>query len=86
MQRIQLSDQLYQDARRRAEAAGFVTVDEYVADIVQQDIEVPGDLDYLFTPGRLARIDEGIAQIDAGLGIPLEKVRESFGQTYDNER
>ena len=85
MQQIQLDDRLYQVVQRRATASGFGTVDEYVADVLQQDVEEE-DLSHLFTPECLARIDEGVAQIDAGLGIPLEKVREHFRQRYENER
>jgi hypothetical protein len=87
MQQIQLSDELYRVARERASAAGFPSVDEYIADVVRHDLdEVGEDLNYLFTPERLAKIDEGVAQIDAGLGIPMEQVREHFRQRYENER
>jgi predicted transcriptional regulator len=87
MQQIRLNDRLYWEARERASAAGFESVDEYIADVVQQDLdEVGEDLNHLFTPERLARIDEGVAQIDAGLGIPIEEVREHFRQRYENER
>ncbi len=87
MQQIQLDDRLYREARERASAAGFELVDEYIADVVQQDLdEVGEDLNHLFTSECLARIDEGVAQIDAGLGIPIEEVREHFRQRYENER
>lgn len=87
MQQIQLDDELYQKVQRRASASGFVTVDEYVADVLQNDFdEEIEDQGKLFTPERLAQIDEGLAQIDAGLGIPAEKVREYFRQRYENER
>ena len=81
MQQIQLDDQLYQEAERRASAAGFVTVDEYVADVLQHDVhEETENLDYLFTPERLAQIDRAAAQIDAGQGIPADQVRDHFRQ------
>ena len=82
MHQIQLDDQLYQEAERCASAAGFVTVDEYVADVLQHDIihEEIENLDHLFTPERLARIDRAAAQIDAGQGIPAEQVRDYFRQ------
>ena len=79
MHQIQLSDQLYQVAQRRAAEAGFGSVDEYVADMLQQDLEDQSEnFDHLFTPERLAHIDRAAAEIDAGLGIPAEQVREHF--------
>ena len=83
MYQIQLDDQLYQDAQRRASAAGFVTLDEYVADVLQHDLhEETENFDYLFTPERLAQIDRAAAQIDAGQGIPSEQVRDYFRQKH----
>ena len=83
MYQIQLNDQLYQEARRHALASGFVTVDEYIADVLQHDLhEESENLDYLFTPERLAHIDRAAAQIDAGQGIPAEQVREHFRQKH----
>jgi PHD/YefM family antitoxin component YafN of YafNO toxin-antitoxin module len=81
MHQIQLNEQLYQDVQRRASAAGFVTVDEYVADVLQHDLnEESESFDYLFTPERLARIDRAAAQIDTGQGVPAEQVRDHFRQ------
>jgi hypothetical protein len=83
MHQIQLSDQLYQEAQRRAAEAGFGSVDEYVADMLQHDLEETENLDHFFTPERLAHIDRAAAQIDAGLGIPSEQVGEHFRQKRD---
>jgi PHD/YefM family antitoxin component YafN of YafNO toxin-antitoxin module len=81
MHQIHLNDQLYQEAQRRASAAGFVTVDEYVADVLRHDLqEETENFDYLFTPERLAHVDRAAAQIDAGQGIPAEQVRDHFRQ------
>jgi len=81
MHHIQLNDQLYQEAQRRAEEAGFPSVDDYVADVLQHDLHEEAEkLDHLFTPERLAHIARAAAQIDAGLGIPSEQVREHFRQ------
>jgi len=83
MNQIQLDDQLYQEAQRRASAAGFETVNEYVADVLQHDLlEETENLDYLFSPERLAHIDRATAQIDAGQGIPAEQVRDHFRQKH----
>ena len=79
MRQIQLNDQLYQVAERRASAAGFVTVDEYVADVLQHDLdEETENFDCLFTPERLANIDRAAAEIDAGQEVPSEQVRDHF--------
>jgi hypothetical protein len=83
MHQIQLNDQLYQEVQRRAAEAGFGNVDEYVADILQQELEETENLDHFFTPARLAHIDRAAAQIDCGQGIPAEQVRAHFRQKRD---
>ena len=81
MHHIQLNDELFQEAERRAAASGFVSVDDYVADVLQHDLfEGTENLDSLFTPERLAHIDRAAAQIDAGQGVPAEQVRDYFRQ------
>lgn len=83
MHQIQLADRLFTEAQRRATAAGFATVDEYVADVVSHDLvedtdgETP-NLDHLFTPQRLADIDAAAAEIAAGNSYTAEQVREHF--------
>lgn len=79
MQQIQLTDSLYRDAQRRAAAAGFASVDEYVAQVVSEDlVEVTND-DHLFTPERLAHLDHVSAAIDAGGKThTAEQVAEHF--------
>jgi predicted transcriptional regulator len=82
---VQLDDRLYQQAKQRAAEAGFASVDEYVADVVSHDLiedldaEQP-DLQHLFTPERLAEIDAGFAEIQAGKCFTAEEVREHFKQ------
>ena len=82
---VQLDDRLFQKAQQRAAEAGFASVDEYVAEIVSQDLvegldaEQP-DLQHLFTPERLAEIDAGFAEIQAGNSFTAEEVREHFKQ------
>lgn len=74
MHQIQLDDQLYQEVQRRAAKAGFPSVDEYVADILKNDVyDETEDLDHLFTPERLAHIDRAAAQIAAGEGLTSEQ-------------
>jgi len=71
MPQIQLNDQIFTAAQRRAAGAGYASVDEYVADVVAHDLSAENgadtpDLDHLFTPERLAHIDAAAAQIKDG--------------------
>ena len=82
MHHIQLNDELFEEAKRRAVAAGFQTVDEYVADFLQHDVyEESEDLDHLFTPERLAHIDRATAQIDAGRGLTPAQVEAELAKS-----
>ncbi len=80
MHQIQLDDQLYQEVQRRADEAGFGTVDDYVANVLKQDLEDPDNFDHLFTPERLAKIDRAATQVDAGKYLTAEQVRDHFQQ------
>ncbi len=81
---IHINDQLYLEAQRRATEAGFSSVDDYVADVLQHNLQQDTEnFDYLFTPERVARIDRAAAQIDADLGVPAEQMREHFRQKRD---
>jgi hypothetical protein len=85
MHQVQLKERLYKEAECRAADAGFSTVDEYVADVVSQDLvedtggEIP-NLDHLFTPERLAHIDAAAAEIKTGNFFTSEQVQEHFKQ------
>jgi hypothetical protein len=83
MHQIQLNDQLYQEAQRRAAEAGFGSVDEYVADVLQHDLEETENFDHLFTPERLAHIDLAIAQIEAGQGLTSEQAKAELAKRRD---
>ena len=74
MQQIHVDDQLFHVAQIRANAAGFQTVDEYVADLLQNDLSETENLDHFFSPDRLALIDAAAAQIAAGQGMTPEQV------------
>ncbi len=59
MQKVQLNDQLYKEAERRAREAGFASVDEFVADRLESDFsEEQENFDHLFTPEVIAELDE----------------------------
>jgi hypothetical protein len=80
MRYVQLSEQLYQEVQRRAAEAGFPSVDENVAEVLQQDSREEPNLGHLFTPERLAHIDRALAEIKAGKGLTSEQVREHFAK------
>ena len=64
---LELSDQLYKQAERRAVEAGFKSVEEYAAGVLADDLAADiGNFDHLFTLERLALIDKAEAQINAG--------------------
>jgi 2-keto-3-deoxy-L-rhamnonate aldolase RhmA len=67
MPQVQLSDELFKEAQRRASESGFASIDEYVAEILSTDLNADVDnLDHLFTPQVIAQLDEISAQIQAG--------------------
>ncbi len=75
MRQVHLNDRLYQEAQRGAEASGFSSVDEYVADVLSHDFQLDDEnLDQFFTPERLALIDPSAADEEKG-------GRESFKMT-----
>jgi PHD/YefM family antitoxin component YafN of YafNO toxin-antitoxin module len=81
MHKVQVTDQLYQEAQRRAAEVGFVSVDEYIADVLKRDLQDDTEnLDHFFTPERLAHIDRAAAQIKSGESFTSEQVREHFNQ------
>jgi hypothetical protein len=80
MHQVQLSDQLFQEVQRRAAEAGFENVDDYVANVLKQDLEDPANFDHLFTSERLAQVDRAAAQIAAGEYLTAEEVRDHFKQ------
>ncbi len=56
MHQIQLSNDLFEGAQRRATEAGFSSVDDFVAEVLRHELaDEAVDFDRLFTPERLAR-------------------------------
>jgi hypothetical protein len=67
MQQIQLSNDIYEHAKRRADEAGFKTVDEYVATVlIDEAVEDTPNLEHLFTPELIADLDRISAEVKAG--------------------
>lgn len=84
MHQIQLNDQLYQEALRRATEAGFPSVDDYVADVLQHDLHAETEsFDHLFTPERIDHIDRAAAEIDAGQGLTPDQVDAELANRRD---
>lgn len=84
MHQVNLDDRIYEEARRRAEAAGFASVDEYVADVLSYDFQLDDeDFGHFFTPQRLALIDQAAAEVAAGSVHTMDEVRESLAKTRD---
>lgn len=82
---LELTDQLYDQAKRRAVEAGFKTVGEYIADVVSDDLaEDTDNLDHLFTPERITHIDSVIAKVKAGGKThTAAEVREHFRKRFE---
>lgn len=84
MHQVNLDDRIYEEARRRAEAAGFSSVDDYVADVLTYDFQLEAeDFGHFFTPERLALIDQAAAEAAAGSVHTMDEARESLAKTRD---
>jgi hypothetical protein len=85
MQKVQLTDQLYQEAQRRAAEAGFASVDEYIADVVTQDVADDAEnFDHLFTPQVVSELEQISATAKAGgKTYSSEEVRKHFQKKSD---
>jgi hypothetical protein len=83
MHQVNLNDQLYLDAQRRATDTGFANVDEYVASLLSQDLAETENLGHFFTPERLALIDRASAQIAASQCFTSEQADEELAKRRD---
>jgi len=81
MHQVNLDDHAYQTAQRRAAAAGFASVDEFLTDLLVNgnDVETP-DIDHLFTPERMAIIYRADAQVEAGDFYTSEEAKEELAK------
>jgi hypothetical protein len=72
---IKLSDQLYNEAQRRAREAGFTTVDEFVASQLEFDFSDEAEnFDDQFTPEFLTHLDQISEDMKAGKSVSTEEV------------
>jgi alpha-D-ribose 1-methylphosphonate 5-triphosphate diphosphatase PhnM len=75
MRKVQLDDEVFKVAERRASAAGYSSVDKYIADVLIDDADLDTDnLDHLFTPKLVVRLDQISAEIKAGKSVTAEDV------------
>ncbi len=83
MHHVQLTDQAYQEAQRRANEAGFKSVDEFVTDVLTTDVAPQTEnLDHLFTSERLAHIDAALAKVKAGEYYTADEVDAHFKKHF----
>jgi len=74
MPQLELSEDVFKAAQRRADEGGFATVEDYFADMVLgRSAERPTGVDRMFTPERLAHIDAALATVRAGHFLTVEQ-------------
>ena len=83
MPQVQIDDQLFQAAQRRAADGGYSSVEAYITDVVVQDLtnadEETPDLDHRFTPQVIAELKQISAKAQAGgATYTSEEIREHF--------
>ena len=84
MPQVELDEQVYKAAERRAAEGGYASVGAYITGIIVEDaagnVEDDSNFDHLFTPERIAEIDEGLADIRAGRGYTLEQAQAELAK------
>ncbi len=85
MQQVQLPDQLLPRSITLASEAGFASVEEYIADVVTQDVaDDTENFDHLFTPQVVTELEQISAAAKAGgKTYTSEEVREHFRKKSD---
>lgn len=67
MPQIHLNDRIFSAVQRQAATEGYATLEAYLTDVLDHHLGAEVDnLDSLFTPERLAHIDQADADIKAG--------------------
>jgi hypothetical protein len=75
MHQVQLSEKLYKEAERRALRAGFGSVDDFVADRLENDFsEDEENFDDRFTPELVTHLDRISTAMKAGKSVSMEEV------------
>jgi len=80
MPQVQLDEEVFGIAKRRASEGGFASVDAYITDmVVRTQPEETGNVDHLFTPERITELEAISAEIRAGgKTYTVDEVREHF--------
>ena len=75
MRQIQISDEVYQRAKKRATAEGCANVDSFIDHLLAEElIEDDANLDHLFTPEIIASLDKSLEDAKAGKCRPATEV------------
>jgi hypothetical protein len=81
MPQVQLDEQVFKVAQRRAVDGGYPSVDAYIAHMVVHDVSDDADnVDDLFTAERLTHIDKAEADIQAGKFFTAEQSNEELAK------
>lgn len=76
---LQITDRLYDQAKRRAVEAGFGSVEEYASDVLAS--ERSDEMEAFFTPDRVAHLDRVAAGLDAGAKpLSVDEVRDGLAK------
>ena len=80
MPQIELNDQVFQAAERRAADRGYSNVAEYIAGVVVDDLSgADHDFDHVFTPERAAELERISADVKGGgKTYSMSEVHEHF--------
>jgi hypothetical protein len=67
MPQVQVNNEIFIVAQRRAAEEGYSSVDDFVADVLVRTLADDSEnLDHLFTPERVAELERISAEIKAG--------------------
>lgn len=76
---LQLTDQLYHQAKQRAAEAGFVSLDEFVVDVVSEDVaQETENIDHRFTPKVVSHLNQLQEEIKAGAKTYTEEELDEY--------
>ena len=74
MPQIEVPDQIFRAAQRRAVDSGYASVDEYLLEVISHELdEATENLDAYFTPERLALCDRALEEIKSGKFFTAEQ-------------
>jgi hypothetical protein len=84
MQQVQLNDELYKKAEQRARAAGFGSVDDFVAERLESEFsEDQEDFDDRITPEFVAHLDRISNEMKAGKSVSMDEVDQHLADVRD---